>query len=332
MTDNFKALVVDHKDGETTANVRELSRDDLPEGGDVVVAVAYSTLNYKDGLAVTGKAKVLRSFPMVPGIDLAGTVVESESPDFNEGDEVVLTGYETGERYWGGFTQLNRVRSETLVPLPEGMTLKESMTVGTAGLTAMLSVLALEDHGLAPADGSQVIVTGASGGVGSMAVAILGELGYHIVASTGKADARPYLESLGAREFIDREILAMPSKRPLEAGRWAGAVDAVGGDTLAGLLRTMAPHSSVALSGNAGGIALNSTVLPFILRGVNLLGIDSNFATMEQRTIAWQRLAKLMPKKALDTMTQEASLEDVAALAQKILSGGVQGRTVINVD
>ena len=332
MTDTFKALIVDQKDGETTANVRELSRDELPEGGDVLVAVAYSTLNYKDGLAVTGKAKVLRSFPMVPGIDLAGTVVESESPDFQEGDEVVLTGYETGERYWGGFTQLNRVRSETLVPLPKGMTLKESMTVGTAGLTAMLSVLALEEHGMIPADGSQVIVTGASGGVGSMAVAILGELGYDVVASTGKADAHPYLDSLGASEFIDRKILATPSKRPLEAGRWAGAVDAVGGDTLASLLRTMAPHSSVALSGNAGGIALNSTVLPFILRGVNLLGIDSNFAPMEQRTIAWQRLAKLLPKKALETMTQEASLDDVPALSQKILSGGVQGRTVINVD
>jgi acrylyl-CoA reductase (NADPH) len=332
MTDTFKALLVDQKDGETTANVRQLSRDELPDVGDVVVAVAYSTLNYKDGLAVTGKAKVLRSFPMVPGIDLAGTVVESESPDFKEGDEVVLTGYETGERYWGGFTQLNRVRSETLVPLPEGMTLKESMTVGTAGLTAMLSVLALEEHGLVPADGSQVIVTGASGGVGSMAVAILGELGYDVVASTGKTDAHPYLESLGASEFIDREILATPSKRPLEAGRWAGAVDAVGGDTLAGLLRTMAPHSSVALSGNAGGVALNSTVLPFILRGVNLLGIDSNFASMEQRTIAWQRLAKLLPKKALETMTQDASLDDVPSLSQKILSDGVQGRTVINVD
>lgn len=332
MTDTFNALIVSQKDGETAASVSELSRDDLPEGGDVVVAVAYSSLNYKDGLAVTGKAKVLRSFPMVPGIDLAGTVVESESPDFNEGDEVVLTGYETGERYWGGFTQINRVRSETLVPLPAGMTLKESMTIGTAGLTAMLSVLALEEHGLVPADGNQVLVTGASGGVGSMAVAILGELGYEVVASTGMTDASPYLKSLGASDFIDREKLATPSKRPLEAGRWAGAVDAVGGDTLAGLLRTMAPHSSVALSGNAGGVALNSTVLPFILRGVNLLGIDSNFAPMEQRAVAWQRLAKLLPKKALETMTQEASLADVPALSERILSGKIQGRTVIKVD
>ncbi|MFC1639540.1 oxidoreductase [Gemmatimonadota bacterium] len=331
MTDTFKALIVDQQDGETTADVREMTRDSLPAEGDVVVAVAYSSLNYKDGLAVTGKAKVLRSFPMVPGIDLAGTVVESKSPDFNEGDAVILTGFETGERYWGGFTQLNRVRSETLVPLPEGMTLKEAMTVGTAGLTAMLSVLALEQHGLMPEEGRQVLVTGASGGVGSMAVAILGELGHDVVASTGKKDAHAYLESLGASDFFDREELAAPSKRPLEAGRWAGAVDAVGGDTLAGLLRSMAPHSSVALSGNAGGVALNSTVLPFILRGVNLLGIDSNFAPMDKRIVAWQRLSDILSKTALAAMAREASLEDVPALSKKILAGAIQGRTVIKV-
>lgn len=331
MADNFKALIVNHQDGETTANVQEMSRNDLPNDGDVVIAVAYSSLNYKDGLAVTGKARVLRHFPMVPGIDLAGTVVESTSPDFKQGDEVVLTGYETGERYWGGFTQLNRVRSETLVHLPEGLTLKEAMTIGTAGLTAMLSVLALEEHGLTPANGSQVIVTGASGGVGSMAVAILAQLKYDVVASTGKTDAHAYLKSLGASDFIDREVLATPSKRPLEAGRWGGAVDAVGGDTLAGLLRAMAPHTSIALSGNAGGVALNTTVLPFILRGVSLLGIDSNFAPMEQRTIAWRRLAALLPKDAMEIMIQEASLDEIPALSRKILSGKIQGRTVIKV-
>ena len=331
MTDTFKALVVDREEEETTAKVRELSRKDLPEEGDVVVAVAYSSVNYKDGLAVTGKAKVLRSFPMVPGIDLSGTVVESESTDFKEGDEVVLTGYETGERFWGGFTQLNRVRSETLVPLPAGMTLKHSMTIGTAGLTAMLSVLALEEHGLATAEGSEVIVTGASGGVGSMAVAILGQLGYSVVASTGKTAAHDYLRSLGAKEFVESGTLAAASKRPLEAGRWTGAVDAVGGDTLAGLLRTMAPHCCIALSGNAGGVALNTTVLPFILRGVNLLGIDSNFAPMEKRIVAWHRLAEILPKKALNSMTHEASLEDVPALSRQILAAEIQGRTVINV-
>lgn len=332
MTDTFKALLVDQKDGETSATVREVDRADLPDHGDVVVSVAYSTLNYKDGLAVTGKAKVLRSYPMVPGIDLAGTIVESESPDFEEGDEVVLTGYETGEKYWGGYSQLNRVRSETLVRLPKGMTLRDSMVIGTAGFTAMLSVMALEEHGLKPDDSHEVIVTGASGGVGSMAVAILAELGYHVVASTGKAEAHEYLRSLGAKDLIESGRVAEHSKRPLETGRWAGAVDAVGGDTLAGLLRTMVPHASIALSGNAGGVALNSTVLPFILRGVNLLGIDSNFAPMDSRVIAWQRLTETLSKKALETMSCEATLEDIPQLSEKILGGKIQGRTVIKVD
>jgi acrylyl-CoA reductase (NADPH) len=331
MTDNFKALIVDQQDGATTADVRVMSRDNLPDAGDVVIAVAYSTLNYKDGLAVTGKAKVLRAFPMVPGIDLAGTVVESKSPDFAEGDEVILTGFETGERYWGGYAQLNRVRSATLVRLPEGLTLRESMIIGTAGLTAMLSVMALEEHNLSPADGREVIVTGASGGVGSMAVAILGQLGFDVVASTGKTEAHDYLRSLGAKHLVDRNELAARSKRPLEEGRWAGAIDAVGGDTLAGLLRTMAPHTSVAISGNVGGVALGTTVLPFILRGVNLLGIDSNFAPMGHREVAWQRLSELLPKGHLDRMARDASLEDVPALCQKILVGAIQGRTVVNV-
>jgi len=331
MTESFKALVVDEQDGATSAAVKELGGDDLPDIGDVLVAVAYSTLNYKDGLAITGKAKVLRSYPMVPGIDLAGTVVESSSSDFKKGDKIVLTGFETGERYWGGYTQLNRVRSETLVRLPDGMTLRESMIVGTAGLTAMLSVMALEEQGLQPTAGHEVIVTGASGGVGSMAVAILSQLGFDVVASTGSADSHGYLRLLGARDFVDRSTLTGPAKRPLEAGRWAGAVDAVGGDTLAGLLRSMAPHTSIALSGNAGGVALNSTVLPFILRGVNLLGIDSNFAPMEQRTVAWRRLAELLPKDALEAMAREASLEDVPALSREILEGKIQGRTIIKV-
>lgn len=331
MSDSFRALVVDQEDGATTSNVKEMSGGDLPDIGDVLVAVAYSTLNYKDGLAVTGKAKVLRSFPMVPGIDLAGTVIESGSSEFQEGDKVVLTGFETGERYWGGYTQKNRVRSDTLIHLPDKMTLKESMIIGTAGLTAMLSVMALEEHGLRPADGGEVVVTGASGGVGSMAVAILSQLGYNVVASTGSTDAHQYLRLLGARDFIDRKTLGEPSKRPLEAGRWAGAVDAVGGDTLAGLLRSMAPHTSIALSGNAGGVALNSTVLPFILRGVNLLGIDSNFAPMEQRTVAWRRLAEAVSKDALEAMVRDADLEDVPALSEEILAGQIQGRTVIKL-
>jgi acrylyl-CoA reductase (NADPH) len=329
--ETFKALIVDEQDGETIANVQEMTRTDLPEAGDVVVEVGYSSLNYKDGLAVTGKAKVLRRHPMVPGIDLAGTVVESQSPDFNAGDEVILTGFETGEKHWGGFTQMNRVRAKTLVRLPEGLTAKQAMAIGTAGLTAMLSVMALEAHGLTPTDGGEVIVTGASGGVGSMAVAILGQLDYNVVASTGKSTAHDYLRSLGAKGFIDRNELSEPSKRPLEAGRWAGAVDAVGGDTTAGLLRSMAPRASIAISGNAGGVGLKTTVLPFILRGVNLLGIDSNFSPMAERTTAWQRLAELVPKEALDAMTEEAGLEDLPALSEKILSGKIKGRMVIKV-
>jgi len=330
MTDPFRALVVDEEDGTAVASLKELSGSDIPEVGDVVVDVAYSTLNYKDGLAVNGKAKVLRSYPMVPGIDLSGTVIESSSSAFKEGDQVILTGFETGERYWGGYTQRNRVRSETLVRLPVSMTLKESMIIGTAGFTAMLSVMALEEHGLKPG-GGEVVVTGASGGVGSMAVAILSQLGYEVVASTGSADAHEYLRSIGAREFIERKSLTAPPKRPLDRGRWAAAVDAVGGDTLAGLLPSMAQHANIALSGNAGGVTFNSTVLPFILRGVNLLGIDSNFASMNSREVAWHRLAETLPKEALGTIARDASLDDVPALSKKILKGEIQGRTVIEL-
>jgi acrylyl-CoA reductase (NADPH) len=331
MTDTFRALIVDEEDGAAVAKLKEMTGADLPQVGDVVVDVAYSTLNYKDGLAVTGKAKVLRSYPMVPGIDLSGTVIESNAAGFDEGDQVILTGFETGERYWGGYTERNRVRSETLVRLPEGMTAEESMIIGTAGFTAMLSVMALEEHGLQPAEGFEVIVTGASGGVGSMAVSILSELGYHVVAATGNSAAHEYLRSLGARDIVERELLAGPPKRPLNRGRWAGAVDAVGGDTLAGLLPSMAQHTSIALSGNAGGVAFNSTVLPFILRGVNLLGIDSNFASMDKREVAWRRLAETLPKTSLKTMARNASLEEVPALSEKILRGDIQGRTVIKL-
>ncbi|MDJ0766963.1 MAG: MDR family oxidoreductase [Myxococcota bacterium] len=331
MDDKFKALLVDFQDGKTTAELRELDNSDIPEQGDVLVAVRYSSLNYKDGLAVTGAAKVLLSHPMVPGIDLAGVVVESESPDFGPGDEVVVTGYNTGEKYWGGYSQVNRVRSKTLVRKPDGLSLKDTMAIGTAGLTAMLSVMALEDHGLSREVDEQIIVTGASGGVGSVAVALLAKLGYSVTASTGKPEARDYLEALGAREFIERESLASPSKRPLEAGRWSGAVDAVGGDTLAGLIRTMRPHTSIALSGNAGGIGLNTTVLPFILRGVNLLGIDSNFATMDARVTAWRRLSELLPKASLEQMTQEIPLRDVPKVCPDILKGRITGRLVVNI-
>ena len=329
--DKFKALMVDQKEGETVAEIQELGADSLPDG-DVLLAVAYSSLNYKDGLAITGQAKVLRSYPLAPGIDLAGTVLESKSPDYQAGDEVILTGFGIGEKVWGGYTQITRVNSASLVPLPTGLTLREAMAIGTAGFTAMLSVMALEEHGLSPTDRREVVVTGAAGGVGSMAVAILGQLDYNVVASTGRAETHDYLQKLGARDLIDRNVLGAPSKRLLESGRWAGAVDAVGGDTLAGLLRTMAYGGSIALSGNAGGIALNSNVLPFILRSVNLLGIDSNQCPQGRRREAWRRLAEQMPKDILNMIAAtEVSLEELPSVSQQILRGEVRGRVVVDV-
>jgi len=328
--DTFKALMVDEVDGKTTATIQALTPADLPEG-DVTVAVAYSSLNYKDGLAVTGKARVLRSLPMVPGVDMSGTVVASDSADYKVGDKVLINGFEHGEKRWGGFTQLTRVSSHHLVPVPEGLSLKQVSSIGTAGYTAMLSVMALEEHGLNPTDRREVVVTGAAGGVGSMAVAILGHLDYNVVASTGRAETHDYLRRLGASGFIDRSLLAEPSKRPLERERWAGAVDAVGGSTLTGLLLSMARGGSVAISGNAGGIAFSANVLPFILRGVNILGIDSNLCPQERRRAAWQRLAKELPLDLIEEMATEAPLTDVPALSEDILQGKIRGRMVINV-
>lgn len=327
---SFTALLVEKEGDVQTAALKELQPDALPEG-DVLVRVAYSSLNYKDGLAVTGTGPVIRKFPLVPGIDLAGTVVESDSAAYKPGDQVVLTGWGIGERYWGGYTQLNRVKSEWLVPLPEGLTLPQAMGIGTAGFTAMLCVLALEAHGCTP-DSGEVVVTGAAGGVGSIAVAILGKLGYTVIASTGRATAHDYLKSLGASDFIDRGVLGEPSKRPLESSRWAGAVDTVGGDTLASLLKSMNVGASIAACGNAGGAALNTTVFPFILRGVNLLGIDSVMCPRPLRQEAWQRLSRDLPKAALASMTQTAPLAQVPALSEQILRGQVQGRTVIDVN
>jgi acrylyl-CoA reductase (NADPH) len=330
LKDTFKALIVDQKDGEIQASLREVTRDELPEG-DVLVSVAYSTLNYKDGLAVTGQGKVVRKYPMVPGIDFAGTVVESASSAFEPGDAVVLTGWGVGESHWGGFAQIARVKAEWLVPLPAGLTLKQAMGIGTAGFTAMLSVMALEAHGLTPTDQREVVVTGAVGGVGSIAVAILAKLGYNVVASTGRAELHDYLHHLGAKQIIDRSVLAKPG-RPLESERWAGAVDTVGGDTLAALLPGMAANTSVAACGNAGGFALNTTVFPFILRGVSILGINSVLVPQPRRLAAWQRLTRDLPLDLLETMMQIAPLADVPELSQQILKGQVRGRVVIDVN
>jgi acrylyl-CoA reductase (NADPH) len=326
----FKALVLNQTDGAVQAAIQDLTDDALPQG-DVLVQVAYSSLNYKDGLAVTGTGKVVRSYPMVPGIDYAGTVVESSSPAYRPGDQVVLTGWGVGERHFGGFAQFARAKADWLVPLPAGLALRQAMAVGTAGLTAMLSVLSLEEHGVAPG-GREVVVTGAGGGVGSVAVALLAKLGYRVTASTGRAETHEYLRALGATEILDRSVLATPSGRPLESERWGGAVDTVGGETLASLLRTVAYGGSVAACGLAGGTSLNTTVMPFILRGVNLLGIDSVMCPLPRRRLAWERIARDLPLDRLDQLTEVVSLEQVPALSAAILKGRVRGRVVVDVN
>jgi acrylyl-CoA reductase (NADPH) len=326
----FTALLATQDNGNFTATFRQLEREALPPG-EVLVRVAYSSLNYKDGLAVTGRPGVIRKYPMVPGIDFAGVVEESSSPEFQRADEVVVTGCGTSETLWGGYAQLARLDAQFIVPVPPGMTLQQAMGVGTAGFTAMQSVMALEQHGLKPG-GLEVVVTGASGGVGSVAVAILGHLGYRVVASTGRgAELGEYLRGLGAQEILDRAVLAAPSKRPLDAERWGAAIDSVGGDSLAGLLRAMAADASVASCGLAGGAAFSTTVLPFILRGVNLLGINSVHVPAARRREIWRRIARDLPLPLLDRMIQVQPLGKILELAPQILAGKIRGRTVIDV-
>ncbi|GAB4517799.1 MAG: MDR family oxidoreductase [Anaerolineae bacterium] len=325
----FKALVLTQQEHQTQAEIKQLAPEELP-AGEVLVRVQHSTINYKDGLAVTGTGKIIRDFPMVPGIDFAGVVEESSSEDYKPGDPVILTGWGVGERHWGGYAQRARVQAGWLVPLPAGLTTRQAMAVGTAGFTAMLAVDALQAHGCTPQTG-EVLVTGASGGVGSVAIAMLSRLGYTVVASTGRTHEADYLKSLGAAEVVDREQFAAPPERPLGKGRWAGAIDSVGGDTLANILSLVAYGGSVAAIGLAGGSQLNTTVLPFILRGVNLLGIDSVMAPKEKRLAIWNRLANEFPLDLLDAMTQTATLEDVPRLAQEIVKGQVRGRVVIDM-
>ena len=326
----FKALVLEESDGKVSSSLKTLDDQALPEG-DVTVAVRYSTLNYKDGLIVQGLGKLVRKYPHVPGIDFSGVVEKSSSPKFKPGDEVVLTGYRVGEIHWGGFAAKARVKSDWLVPLPKGLTLKQAMALGTAGFTAMLAVMALEEHGLKPANEGDVLVTGAAGGVGSVAVAMLAARGYRVAAGTGRADQHAYLKDLGATTIVDRAELATPPKGPLGAERWSGAIDNVGGEALGNLLAGLRYWGSCASVGNAGGIKFSTTVLPFLLRGINLLGIDSNTCPMDRRLQAWDRLAREMPLVKLDAMTATAGLADVPALAGKILQGQVRGRTVIDL-
>ena len=327
----FKALVLREADnGKIDAQVEALAEFALPKG-DVTVAIEHSTLNYKDGMVLQGLGRLVRRYPHVPGIDFAGTVESSNSPRFRPGDKVILTGWRVGELHWGGYAQKARVKADWLVPLPEGMTTEQAMAIGTAGFTAMLAVMALERHGLCPGDG-EVLVTGAAGGVGSVAIAILHRLGYFVVASTGRQSEHDYLKSLGAALVIDRAVLAIPPARPLDSERWAGAIDAVGGTTLATLLTQMRHRTSVSAVGNAGGVELRTTVLPFLLRGVNLLGIDSVMSPLGERQEAWRRLAEELPLDKLDAMISHASLDDLPELGRQILEGKLRGRIVVDVN
>ena len=325
----FKALVLDNSTGAVSAAVRELDEAALP-AGDVTVAVEYSSLNYKDGLVVNGAGGLVKKYPHVPGIDFAGKVTVSSHAGYKPGDAVVLTGWRVGEVQWGGLAQTARVNGDWLVPLPAGLSARHAMAVGTAGFTAMLAVMALEAHGLAK--GGEVLITGAAGGVGSVATAILGKLGHNVTASTGRADTADYLKSLGATTIIDRAPFADPPGRPLESERWAGCVDSVGGNTLSRVLAQLRYGGSVAAVGLAGGNKLDATVIPFLLRGVNLLGIDSVMCPRERRMAAWKRIAQDLPAAALDAMIVEAGLADVPRLATNILKGRVRGRVVVNTN
>jgi acrylyl-CoA reductase (NADPH) len=326
----FRALVLEESDGKVSAGFQDLDESRLPDG-DVTVAVEYSTLNYKDGMVLNGLGRLVRTYPHVSGVDFAGTVEASEHPGFAAGDKVVLTGWRVGETHWGGHAQKARVKGDWLVKLPEGLSTRRAMAIGTAGFTSMLAVVALEEHGLTP-DSGTVLVTGAAGGVGSVAVAILAKLGYQIAASTGRAETHDYLRDLGAAEIVDRAELSEPATRPLDKERWAGCVDAVGGTTLAHALTQMKYRASVAAVGLAGGPKLETTVIPFLLRGVNLLGIDSVMCPAAPRRAAWERLTRDLPLDKLDGMIVDARLDDLPRLASEILNGQVRGRVVVDVN
>ena len=329
MSDTFKALLISRdEDKKQSVDWAEMTDDQLM-AGDVTVAVEATTVNYKDGLAITGAAPVVRKFPLIPGIDFAGTVISSENPDWNAGDKVVLNGWGVGETHHGAYAGRARVKGDWLVPLPEGMSAREAMAVGTAGYTAMLCILALERHGIDPARGP-VVVTGAAGGVGSVAVAVLSRLGYQVVASTGREAEHGYLKDLGAAEIIDRAELSGPAK-PLARERWAGGVDAVGSHTLANVLSMTSYGGAVAACGLAQGMDLPTSVAPFILRGVSLLGIDSVMAPKEIRMEAWRRIASDLDRDKLAAITTVMPFDDVIKAAGDIIAGSVRGRLVIEM-
>jgi len=329
MPDNFKAIVISRDaDKKQSVAVTELSEAELMEG-DVTVAVEYTTVNYKDGLAITGKAPVVRRFPLVPGIDFAGTVLSSSHPDFRAGDKVILNGWGVGETHHGGFARRARVKGDWLVPLPGGLTARDAMAAGTAGYTAMLSVMALERHGISP-DRGAIVVTGAAGGVGSVAISLLSRLGYHVIASTGRPAESDFLEELGAAEIIDRNELSAPAK-PLAKERWAGGVDAVGSHTLANVLSMTSYGGAVAACGLAGGMDLPGSVAPFILRGVSLLGIDSVMAPKALRLEAWRRLATELDHGKLAALSRTIGFDGIIGAAQDIVAGKIRGRVVVEM-
>ena len=325
----FRALVLHEEGGKVAPSIEAVDETRLPPG-EVTVAVECSTLNYKDGMILQGIGRLVRNYPHVPGIDFAGTVERSDSPQFKPGDPVILTGWRVGETQWGGYAEKARVRASYLVHRPEGLSARQAMAIGTAGFTAMLAAIALERHGLKPGAGD-VLVTGAAGGLGSVAVALLFRLGHRVVASTGRPEQRDYLAELGAADLIDRATLAAKPSRPLDTERWAGAIDAVGGTTLATILTQLKNRASVAACGLAGGSDLSATVLPFLLRGVNLLGIDSVMCPRDERSEAWQRLVRDLPLEKLDRMTETVPLSALPGLAPKILSGEIRGRIVVDV-
>ncbi len=328
MTDKFRALMIDKEEDGQSVNFVEISDDELMEGN-VLVDVTHSSLNYKDGLALTGAPGVVRSFPMIAGIDFSGIVKASEDEKFSQGDRVVLNGYGLSENHFGGYSERARVKSDHLLKLPDNISNKQAMAIGTAGYTAMLCVLGLEDWGIKPEDG-EILVTGASGGVGSVAVSILSTLGFQVVASTGRLNETEYLTGLGATSVIDRSELSEPS-RPLGKEIWAGAVDSVGSQTLVNTLAQIKYGGAVSACGLAQGMDLPGTVIPFILRGVALIGIDSVMAPMDKRERAWERLSNDLDTAKLEEMIVDSSLENIPNLAHKILAGKVRGRVVVNI-
>ncbi|KZB57459.1 MDR family oxidoreductase [Thalassospira xiamenensis] len=329
MKKSFRGLVLTQQDKTVQAGFQDIAIEDLPEG-EVLVRVDWSTLNYKDGMVLNGLGRLVRQYPHVPGVDFAGEVISSDDPRYATGDQVILTGWRVGEAHWGGYAQYARVNADWLVPMPDGLDGAHAMAIGTAGFTSMLAVMALEEQGLSPDQDGEVLVTGAAGGVGSVAVSILENLGYRVAASTGRADTHDYLRGLGATSIIDRAALTDASK-PLLSERWLGAIDSVGSTTLAHVLSEMKYHGVVAACGLAGGPDLPATVIPFLLRGVRLIGIDSVMCPYEKRVTAWKRLAQELPMAQLDAVTTKVGLRDILPWGEKILKGQVRGRLLIDV-